>query len=324
MIYGLSSILKRYHDEIANPKSSSSSSSSSLLVPFPDYLLLVDDDTYFNLDLLYQLELQHRNSSIPHVSAGCRHTNGNTITFAYGGFGSLFSKGSLLRLAQTLHCERFGGWWSGDHTTTNTKTNTTTTTTTTTTTGLPVQDLTQIPSRELLEQPNLYQEGVCQTLQKNWILERSFYQPGMSLMDVMTARAFAEPYSSFRPQQQPSNVNATTTTTVTTTTTSTNSTTVYPTKSKSTPTTPTTTNWTIGFCFHSDHYLAILIELYQLSSHPKMDALQESEIVLYRSAQRKSIHRGSCLNERENCNATTALACHYQTPSQFHAHHQEV
>eukprot|EP00429_Kryptoperidinium_foliaceum_P011228 CAMPEP_0176003704 /NCGR_PEP_ID=MMETSP0120_2-20121206/1313_1 /TAXON_ID=160619 /ORGANISM="Kryptoperidinium foliaceum, Strain CCMP 1326" /LENGTH=410 /DNA_ID=CAMNT_0017336359 /DNA_START=106 /DNA_END=1338 /DNA_ORIENTATION=- len=80
----------------------------------PDYLLMVDDDTYYNLDLFHDT-LIHRNPLEPFVGAGCRVTNGrpdaeDMVVFPFGGFGLTFSKGTLERFLQPIRADCGSEW----------------------------------------------------------------------------------------------------------------------------------------------------------------------------------------------------------------------
>jgi len=88
----------------------------------PDYFIIADDDTYINIDHIVELmmrgpqrragEVDQLNAEFPTqdtpvVYAGCRVRAPDykiKWTFPFGGFGTFFSKGSLQRLIQPLHC----------------------------------------------------------------------------------------------------------------------------------------------------------------------------------------------------------------------------
>jgi hypothetical protein len=74
---------------------------------FPDYLILVDDDTYYNMDLFYKVIMEGKDSSTPLVTAGCRisfrgQRNRPYNTIPFGGFGLTLSKGSLERFTRPI------------------------------------------------------------------------------------------------------------------------------------------------------------------------------------------------------------------------------
>jgi len=89
----------------------------------PDYLIIVDDDTYINLEHIteYLLKSPQRQAqegisdderyvplpTTPVVFAGCRiRSPANNIkqTMPFGGFGTFFSKGSLTRWMEPIRC----------------------------------------------------------------------------------------------------------------------------------------------------------------------------------------------------------------------------
>lgn len=65
----------------------------------PDYLMIVDDDTYINIDLFSDF-VNSKNSSIPVAYSGCRE---NLIT-NMGGFNLFLSRASIQRLITPLTC----------------------------------------------------------------------------------------------------------------------------------------------------------------------------------------------------------------------------
>merc|ERR1719148_648079 len=90
-------------------------------IDFPDYLVLTDDDTYLDMEMFTKefltIPTQQRTETpeemltpppeVPTVWAGCRvrspvHQVNNT--FAFGGFGTYFSKAAIQRMAVPLHC----------------------------------------------------------------------------------------------------------------------------------------------------------------------------------------------------------------------------
>jgi len=70
---------------------------------YPDYLLLVDDDTWYDMDQLTSILSRKMSSSSPFVGAGCRIIYPNGRKVHTGGMGLVFSRGSLQRLLRPLH-----------------------------------------------------------------------------------------------------------------------------------------------------------------------------------------------------------------------------
>lgn len=146
---GLAKVLQRYRE---------------LPERMPDYLLLVNDDTYVNLELMLSQEFQGRDSGKPYVGAGCRiryeyHAEGPLTTFAFGGFGQFFARGSLERLIRPIYCSTSAG--------------------------------DENSSED-------FSTRVCNRLREDLIDEQQYFRDGMSVSDLMDARARAEAYRKFQ------------------------------------------------------------------------------------------------------------------------------
>jgi hypothetical protein len=81
--------------------------------PLPDYLLIVDDDTYYNMEILLDYlennEYEYHNSSVPIAMAGClvRSPIGDiNFTIPFGGYGLTLSKGYLQKVMEPIRCTR--------------------------------------------------------------------------------------------------------------------------------------------------------------------------------------------------------------------------
>ena len=73
----------------------------------PDYFIIMDDDTYYNMEL-FQQNFKQLDSSEPFVIAGCliRHPiHMVNFTFPFGGFGTIISKGAMQNLLQPIYCK---------------------------------------------------------------------------------------------------------------------------------------------------------------------------------------------------------------------------
>jgi hypothetical protein len=73
----------------------------------PDYLIIIDDDTYYNMEL-FQQNFAVMNSSEEIYYAGCLvrdpiHMINNT--FPFGGYGSILSRGSIRNLMNPINCD---------------------------------------------------------------------------------------------------------------------------------------------------------------------------------------------------------------------------
>jgi hypothetical protein len=75
-------------------------------VAIPDYLFIIDDDTYLNMDSLVALLATNFPPSTPYVRTGCvfDFLRKSKFRFPFGGFGSFLSKASIERLLQPIDC----------------------------------------------------------------------------------------------------------------------------------------------------------------------------------------------------------------------------
>ena len=214
----------------------------------PDYLLLVDDDTHFNIGEFH--ELLQMDPTQPYIGAGCRVNNGKEVRFAFGGYGWILSKRILQRLLIPLHCY--------------------------------VSNSSAIASQYTSRRDYNYIQRACQSIYDNLILEQPHYKQGMALLDLLHKRARVQLFREFQ-------------------------------------------NWTTGFCFHGDHYLGIVLDIYGTALldgesdilpetypphyRPYLQAIRNSEIDTTNKAKSEGI--GDCLNEFDRC-PPGSIACHYQ------------
>lgn len=77
-------------------------------VPLPHYLIIVDDDTYVNMDLVIPTLIRQFLHTEPHVIAGCRYrmTNLNIVSFPYGGMGTILTSRAVYNLLQPVDCRQ--------------------------------------------------------------------------------------------------------------------------------------------------------------------------------------------------------------------------
>ena len=133
----------------------------------PDFLFVADDDTYISMNQVlsylksFQEEKLQELGDDNFVLAGCvikPRIPRYKITFPYGGWGTIFSQGTLKTLMEPLHCSRQGGDSSG----------------------------TNATDRRI--------GGICKKLQENKMGEYEDYKEGMSLWDVIFSFVKKEPY----------------------------------------------------------------------------------------------------------------------------------
>ena len=124
----------------------------------PDYLLLVDDDTYYNLDHYEEAIVRGRDSSKPYVAAACRSRmpTWDYTTFPIGGYGMTISKGSIQRFITPIHY--------------NSKN----------------QPAITISSNYDVND-DIWERSVLQYMKENLLLEQPTFRNGMSLIELMEA-----------------------------------------------------------------------------------------------------------------------------------------
>jgi hypothetical protein len=161
---GLVKMLRRYNEP------SQSRHQQQQLVQLPSYLLMVDDDTYFNITLLADyLAAEQFSPQDPFVAAGCRimiNRGESAKIFPWGGFGILYSQGALARLQMPISCK--------DISQSGIFTNSTT-----------------------FQQETSYEEQACAAIHNNLIRERPLFRDGMSLVDLLEAFTLAEPFEEY-------------------------------------------------------------------------------------------------------------------------------
>jgi hypothetical protein len=126
--------------------------------PLPDFLILMKDDTYYNIELFqenFQVRSHSQSPSTPLALAGCMDAQkGMPFTSPDTGFGLMLSRGALKNMLRPLYCQ------PGP------------------------------PSRDHRE--------VCSRLEENQIGERSLYREGMSLAGLMYAYSTYQPFTEYR------------------------------------------------------------------------------------------------------------------------------
>ena len=86
-------------------------------VPIPNYLLIIDDDTYINMNALVDILQQNHSdttrmgtnshhSDTPQLVTGCRYNYPpqEHFLFPYGGFGTIMSRTVIQNLIRPIHC----------------------------------------------------------------------------------------------------------------------------------------------------------------------------------------------------------------------------
>ncbi|KAL7579655.1 hypothetical protein ACA910_021806 [Epithemia clementina (nom. ined.)] len=180
-----------------------------------DYLIVVDDDTWLNLDLIVpQLTMSSPSTDAPTVVAGCMIYTSQFIpyfSFPYGGFGIFLSRPALERLFQPLHCH--AKWWPTYATDDQNNNNNNTTTTDWSSLLLSSMNnrknnnkntTTSFTNTLLLDDPDRFEELACRRIWQNGIGERDVYrqEDGQTLAELMHAYVVAKDYANVRDWNQ--------------------------------------------------------------------------------------------------------------------------
>lgn len=125
----------------------------------PEYLFIIDDDTYVNMDSLTDTLHNEFPFQTPQLVAGCNFVflKHNSFTFPYGGFGSFLSKAAINRLLQPIDCST-----------------------------------REARSGRLLDH---FSRLACSRLGQNLMGENIFFEDGMSVADLMFKFASEQPYA---------------------------------------------------------------------------------------------------------------------------------
>lgn len=130
----------------------------------PDFLMLHDDDTYYNMVKIYPF-LAAKTPTQATAEAGClvrMPTAEIAFDYPYGGFGMMVSQAALARWIRPVDCEA----------------------------PTPVED-------------GEWVAGVCEQLKENLIGEAFSWKNGMSISDLMAAHAASFPYAHYDKWRQP-------------------------------------------------------------------------------------------------------------------------
>lgn len=144
-IDGMFEVLQKYSGEEA--------------ITLPDYLFIIDDDTYVNMDSVLTILRRDFPPDQPHLLAGC-NLSIFLFTFPYGGFGSYLPRAVIQRLLQPIDCSVL----LGGNTTHQ-------------------DDFVRL---------------ACWRLEQDIMGEKQFFENGMSVIDLMYQFAAKQPYSDVR------------------------------------------------------------------------------------------------------------------------------
>jgi Glycosyltransferase 61 len=121
----------------------------------PDYLFLIDDDTYLNMDALVETLDESYAPNENHIIAGCTYRRPKEMHFVFpvGGVGSILTRATIEKIMKPIYC------------------------------NVTDQDL------------DPYSRWACWRLHENNVGEADFFQNGMSVSDLMYAYSLGLPFT---------------------------------------------------------------------------------------------------------------------------------
>jgi hypothetical protein len=130
-------------------------------VALPHYLIIIDDDTYLNMDSINNILYNNFPQDTPHVVAGCDVFGAMRykMNFPVGGFGSFLSRAAIERLLKPINCSEKNS--DGVH-------------------------------------DDSFTRFACWRLQQNHMGEKEFFADGMSVMDLLYKYAAVHPFTEVR------------------------------------------------------------------------------------------------------------------------------
>ena len=160
-----------FYKKLVQSKYRGAEADKSLL---PDYLLIVDDDTYVNLPAVTkQLQKDYNHSwtnQRANAVAGCMIRSRlyeHNFTHTFGGFGLFLNRLALENFMRPLHC--------------------------------PTPIMITVGSNNQTEPPsNDFEQQACWRLAQNSIGETALFRTGMSVADLMYAYASHSPYLDYQ------------------------------------------------------------------------------------------------------------------------------
>ena len=204
-------------------------------LPLPDYLFLIDDDTYVDIDKTLTYLLEHNPPSQKQVVAGCLYAmlDENHMSFPYGGFGTILSKATLEMSMKPIYCDADGADPVASIERQKRKFLSTHSTSVVPCVGRQ-PDQTNPQYVQLQEETHYmkvlaerhYELYVCERLiEENHINEYSAYKEGMNIIEIFAEYARQSSYLNIDQWKEP------------------------------------------GFCFHSDTYLGYMYNTYALGQN---------------------------------------------------------
>jgi hypothetical protein len=151
-IDGLYKVLQKY-------KALENQKTTDTTLSLPNYLVIIDDDTYMNMNYLMEALPQQYPSYESYIMTGCRliHPKRIQFTFPFGGFGTILSRRAIQNLLRPIHCHN--------------------------------NNAQQRPTNTFLNATHndLFETMACWRLKQNLFGEQVFFEDGMSVLDLIYA-----------------------------------------------------------------------------------------------------------------------------------------
>jgi len=134
----------------------------------PDYLMIVDDDTWLNLDRIIPKLMENHPVDDNHVVAGCliRSPKDENYGFHWGGFGLFWTRATVERLMLPLHCDEMQEESQHNN-----------------------SDATDFSSDDE------FAAFACKRIELSQVGEKHFFQSGMSILELMYEYGAQQPYT---------------------------------------------------------------------------------------------------------------------------------
>lgn len=146
----------------------------------PDYFIIMDDDTYVNLDTVPAYAMVEYPIDVPHVVAGClmrRDIAQQNFTSPFGGYSSILSKAAVYNFIRPIYCDQ------SDQSAVN-------------------QDTLKQQGWDHAQNDGFVQRA-CWRLERNEIGEKKYFQQGMSVAELMHAYSAGQKYTDPQNWHQP-------------------------------------------------------------------------------------------------------------------------
>lgn len=125
---------------------------------FPDYLVIVDDDSYLNMDLFGPHLQSQYPADTPHAVAGCLIRLRHGFSLPFGGFSYTLSRTALQNFVRPIYCDKVTSGEDAD------------------------------------DDDNAFVQNACKRVKENQVGEGTLFSEGMSVADLLYAYTFDQPF----------------------------------------------------------------------------------------------------------------------------------